>query len=149
MALTERENSEGYVIDSYDSAREAMEMAHELELGMKEDLKQISELKEGVVRWMVKNDQKQIAVEGGHATLVQRTGSGRWDREKLLKAVKKAYPTGRGWKNAWNAMTTPRQPDGMKIQQAVRDGLISEKAIEKAFTPGSDQKPFVQVYADE
>lgn len=145
MALKEAKIG-GYVVNSEDDAKKALQMRVELKDGIAEELQQIEELGQAVAGWMKNNDVKQISIEGGHGTLIQRYNPNKWDGDVLLELVKKAKP--KSWKRIWQALTS-RQPDPDKIQQAVKEGLIALPKIEDAYVMGAPQRPFVTFYRDE
>jgi uncharacterized coiled-coil DUF342 family protein len=134
-----------FVISTPDELAHAVQMAYEIKEQIKPELEKIEILRKGAAEYMKENDivQVQFPSMEKHGTLVQRHTTF-WDRQELLKLVKKAKP--KSWKKVWQAMTT-RQPDSEKIQEVLKEGLIKADVISDALVQKA-QQPFVQVYDD-
>jgi len=142
-----KRNKDGtYIIRTPEEAATAIAKAVTIKESIQDEIDEMERLKWASSSWMKENDVIRLPLPGmkKKATLVQRHSSA-WDRDVLLKLVKKAKP--KSWKKVWQALTT-REPDRDKIQQAIKDGIIKADSISDAFIQ-KPQNVFVQVFDDD
>ena len=135
------------VITSVDEARAALEELRELDEQRAEIERRQVGLKVAATEFCAKKKIAAIQLDGEYYRLIQRETS-QWDSEKLREITKDVKVKVKGKsKSLWN-LVTRRVPDPVQIDLAVKQGWITEKRIQKAYTTKA-QKPFLQKYTGE
>jgi hypothetical protein len=153
MALKQRENGE-YEISSVKEVKEAMALRDDMirdieEAGLLEIQQDASELSRAIGRYMTENGVNEIkdAKTNRRAVLVQRFNRKWITTRKELKdsEVDEAKALQDLVDKDVYMKITKRVVDPAALDEAVRDGLVTEKEIAAAYIE-IPQKPFAQIY---
>jgi len=136
--------SDAIIIESMDDAVAALEEMEEISGLIAKAQARTVELKKNVTDWAVDKRVIVIQLDGVYYRQINRSNSG-WDSEKA-KEIVKGLKDKKG-KPLWNFITR-RVLDPEKIDLAVKQKLIPEKKIMKAFK-STPQKPFLQKFTGE
>ena len=170
MALTRTLNGE-YVLKNKTQLKSALllmqELADDIEAlrlkhGIQELEQDATELKKAATRYMEENEIDEVALEGGqYGKLVRGAYDRRWilsDDElteaeladgarSLRRILKKKFKNSPDkFKQAY-AFVSKRVADPEGIQEAVSEGLVTEKEIAPAFVE-KEKRPYLRVFGE-
>lgn len=127
-------------IRTREEAEEALAEMEKIAAEIEPKMRRANDLKTAVTQFAIKKKVGVFQFDEHHYQLITRSNTG-WDVAKLKKIVKNVKVDG---KKLWNLITV-RQLDTDLLDAAVKQGWISEDAIEPAWTE-TKGAPFLQKY---
>ena len=158
--MAKKKAAEGISIKSMADAQKALEEMEKIELEIAPQMRRATELKKAVTAFAVKKNIPVVQLDGVYYRHIQRNthkwiptdedmpGTAPKGAKSVMAIVKGRKVKIKGKSVPLWQLITKRVVDPQLIDQAVTQGHITEKEIEKAYV-ATPQAPFLQRYTGE